>query len=324
MIPIRDTQPSNCFPVVTYILIGINLLVFMLQMKIGLGNEVFFYSYGLVPAKYTVHEVSRHFSLGNQLFSIFSYMFLHGGFLHFIGNMWILYIFGDNVEDYFGSLRFLGFYLLCGILSGLSHFLLNPMSMAPTIGASGAIAGVMGAYLLLYPKSKILTLIPIIIIPWFVEIPAFIFLGVWFLIQFINVAGSGAGSGIAWGAHIGGFIAGLLLVKLNNKLPQSGTQLKMNRFTAKKHTPKLQMIVTKPISDSPDLFGTIDITSIEAIAGTNKMVTIAWGFYKPLYRVKIPSGVRQGTRLKLKGMGKSISGGVKGDMYLQVNVKNAF
>ncbi|RLB91027.1 MAG: rhomboid family intramembrane serine protease [Deltaproteobacteria bacterium] len=323
MIPIRDTQVSTCFPVVTYILVGINLLVFILQMQIGFDNEVFFYSYGLVPAKYTVHEMAQHFSPGNRLFSFFSYMFLHGGFLHFIGNMWFLYIFGDNVEEHFGALRFLGFYLICGIISGFFHLLLNPVSMVPTIGASGAIAGVMGAYFLLYPKSRILTLIPIIIIPWFVEIPAFIFLGFWFLIQFFNAAGSGSGSGIAWWAHIGGFIAGIALVMVNKNLPQTGSKQKISRYTTKKHTPKLQMIVTSGSQDSPDLYGNIDINTIEAIAGTNKMVTIPWGFYKPLYRVKVPPGVKQGTRLKLSGMGKSMPDGAKGDMYLMVNIKNA-
>lgn len=324
MIPIRDNHPSECFPVVTYGLVGINLLVFILQFQIGFGNEAFFYAYGLVPAKYTVPEVARHFPVGNQIFSFFSYMFLHGGFLHFLGNMWTLYIFGDNVEDHFGSLRFLGFYLMCGILSGGLHFLLNPVSMVPTIGASGAIAGVMGAYFLLYPKSRILTVIPIIIIPWFVEIPAFIFLGVWFLIQFLNAAGSGAGAGIAWWAHIGGFIAGLALVKLNRKLPKTGAAQTVSRFTAKKHSPKLQMIVAQGSPQSPDLYGDIDITSLEAITGTRKMVTIPWGFYKPLYRVNIPAGVKQGTRLRLAKMGQSVSGGVKGDMYLTVNIKNAF
>ena len=323
MIPIRDNQPSNCFPVVTYILIGINALIFILQIQIGFNNEFFFYTYGLVPAKYTVHEMTRHFSFANQLFSILSYMFLHGGFWHFIGNMWFLYIFGDNVEEHFGALRFLGFYLICGIISGFFHFLLNPVSMVPTIGASGAIAGVMGAYFLLYPKARILTVIPIIIFPWFVEIPAFIFLGIWFIIQFINAAGTGAGSGIAWWAHIGGFIAGLALVKLNKNLPQTGSKQKITRFTTKKYTPRLQMVVTSGSPNSPDLHGNIEISSIEAIAGTNKMVTIPWGFYKPLYRVKIPSGVKQGTRLKLSGMGKSFPNGVKGDMYLRVKVKNA-
>jgi hypothetical protein len=326
MIPIRDNQPSNSFPVATYILMGINVLVFFLQIQTGFDNEVIFYSYGLVPAKYTVHEMSRHFSFGNQIFSIFTYMFLHGGFLHFIGNMWFLYIFGDNVEEYFGSLRFAGFYLICGVISGFSHFFLNPISMTPTIGASGAIAGVMGAYFLLYPKARILTVIPIIIIPWFVEIPAFIFLGFWFLIQFFNATGSGAGSGIAWWAHIGGFIAGMVLVKLNTKRPKTGTDQKISQFTMRKHTPKLQMIVAKGSQDhldNPDLFGDIDITSIEAIAGSTKMVTIPWGFYKPLYKVKIPPGIKQGNKLRLAGMGKSIDGKIKGDMYLKVNIKNA-
>ena len=326
MIPIRDNQPSNSLPVVTYILMGINLLVFLLQMQIASGEEVFFYSYGLVPAKYTVHEMSRHFSIVNQIFSIFTYMFLHGGFLHFLGNMWSLYIFGDNVEEYFGPLRFAGFYVICGIISGLFHFFINPISMVPTIGASGAIAGVMGAYFLLYPKARILTVIPIIIIPWFVEIPAFIFLGFWFIIQFFNAAGSGAGSGIAWWAHIGGFIAGLVLVKLNKKMPKTGADQKISQFTTKKHTPKLQMIVADGNPDNPeslDLFGNIDITSIEAISGSTKMVTIPWGFYKPLYKVKIPAGIKHGTKLKLAGMGKSIDGTTKGDMYLRVIIKNA-
>ncbi|MCP4673667.1 MAG: rhomboid family intramembrane serine protease [Desulfobacula sp.] len=326
MIPIRDNQPSNRMPVATYMLMGVNLLVFFLQIQTGFENRVVFYSYGLVPAKYTVDEMSRHFSVANQIFSIFTYMFLHGGFWHFLGNMWFLYIFGDNVEEYFGSLRFAGFYLICGVISGFFHFFLNPVSMVPTIGASGAIAGVMGAYFLLYPKARILTVIPIIIIPWFVEIPAFIFLGFWFLIQFFNAAGSGASSGIAWWAHIGGFIAGLVLVKLNKKMPKTGADQKISQFTTKKHTPKLQMIVTTNNPDNPDgldLYGNIEITSIEAISGTTKMVTIPWGFYKPLYRVKIPPGIRQASKLRLTGMGKSIDGKIKGDMYLKVNIKNA-
>ncbi len=323
MIPIRDTQPSTRFPVVTYILMGMNLLIFLIQVQTGLDNDTLFYQYGLVPAKYTVHEMSKYFTFLNQIISIFSYMFLHGGFLHFVGNMWTLYIFGDNVEEHFGSLRFLGFYLICGVASGLMHFFLNPVSMVPTIGASGAIAGVMGAYFLLFPKSKILTVIPIIIIPLFVEIPAFIFLGIWFFIQFINAAGGGAGSGIAWWAHIGGFIAGLVLVKLNKNLPQPPANETFSRFAEKRRTPKLQMIVTSGKPESPDLFGTIEITSLEALSGSKKMVTIPWGFYKPLYRVKIPPGVKQGTRLRLFRMGKSTANGMKGDMYLTVNIKNA-
>lgn len=323
MIPIRDTQPSNCLPVVTYFLMGTNLFVFMYQMQIGLDNSPFFYIYGLVPAKYTIENVSIHFTLLNQVLSAFTYMFLHGGILHFLGNMWTLYIFGDNVEEHFGSIRFLGFYILAGFISGLFHFFLNPVSTIPTIGASGAIAGVMGAYFLLFPKSKILTVIPILIIPFFIEIPAFIFLGIWFLLQFLNAAGSSAGAGIAWWAHIGGFIAGLIFVHLNKRLPESGTRDKINQFTIKKRSPKLQMIVTASKPDSVDLFGNIYITSLEAITGAIKRVTIPWGFYKPLYKVTIPSGVKQGTRLRLAGMGKSDQTGSKGDLYLTVNIKNA-
>ncbi len=323
MIPIRDTQTSNSVPVVTYFLIAVNLLVFILQIRIGFNNEAFFYAFGLVPAKYTVHEMSKHFSLANQLISIFSYMFLHGGFLHFIGNMWSLYIFGDNVEEHFGSLRFFGFYLICGVISGFFHFVLNPASSMPTIGASGAIAGVMGAYFLLFPKSRILTVIPIIIIPWFVEIPAFIFLGIWFVMQVLNAAGSGAGAGIAWWAHIGGFAAGFFMVKFNTKVPETGLKKKISQYTARKSTPRLQMITAKNEAGGSDLFGSIDITFIESITGAQKLVTIPWGFYKPLYNVKIPPGVKQGTKLKLKGMGQSTADGLKGDMYLTVNIRNA-
>ncbi len=323
MIPIRDTQPSYSIPVVTYFLMAINLFAFILQIQVGFNNEAFFYTYGLVPAKYTVHDISRHFSFVNQLISLLSYMFLHGGFFHFVGNMWSLYIFGDNVEEHFGSFRFLGFYLICGVISGLLHFMLNPASSIPTIGASGAIAGVMGAYFLLFPKSRILTLIPIIIIPWFVEIPAFIFLGIWFFMQILNAAGSGAGAGIAWWAHIGGFAAGFIMAKFNTKVPSTGLKKKISQYTARKTTPRLQMIATTSEAGSPDLFGNIDVTFIESIAGAHKLVTIPWGFYKPLYKVKIPSGVKQGTKLKLKGMGKSSAGGIKGDMYLTVNIKNA-
>ncbi len=323
MIPIRDNQVSDCFPVVTYALMGINLLAWMLQLQVGLHDETFFYLYGLVPAKYTVGEMSRHFSVFNQVFSLFSYMFLHGGFWHLLGNMWSLYIFGDNIEAHFGSARFLVFYILCGLISGACHFIFNPVSMIPTIGASGAIAGVMGAYLLLYPRSKILTLVPIIIIPWFIEIPAFIFLGFWFMIQFLNAAGQEAGTGIAWWAHIGGFIAGLVLVKVNQRLPKTGTQQKINQYTRKQHTPRLQTILATPESNDRDLSGDIEISSLEALTGTQKVVTIPWGFHKPLYRVSIPPGVRQGTRLRLAGMGRSLSGQPKGDMFLTIHIKNA-
>ncbi len=323
MIPIRDNQVSDCIPVVTYGLMGANLLAWLFQIQAGPASDTFYYFYGLVPAKYTIHEMSRHFSGVNHVYSLFTYMFLHGGFWHLLGNMWSLYIFGDNVEAHFGSLRFLGFYMLCGLISGAFHFLLNPFSMVPTIGASGAIAGVMGAYFMLYPRARILTLIPIIIIPWFVEIPAFIFLGFWFLIQFLNAAGEGAGAGIAWWAHIGGFIAGLVLVKLNRHVPGTGARQKIQQFTRKQHTPKLQTILATPAADESDLYGTIEVSSLEALTGTKKMITIPWGFSKPLYRVSIPPGVKEGNRLRLAGMGRSLPGKPKGDMFLTIRIKNA-
>ncbi len=325
MIPIRDTLYSKNVPVSTWFIIGVNVLVFLLQPSMGHGEREFFYLYGLVPAKFTVHQFSAWFPLKNKLFSFFSYMFLHGGFWHILGNMWFLYIFGDNVEDYFGSLRFLGFYILCGIAAALFHILLNPISRVPTIGASGAIAGVMGAYFILHPRAKILTLIPIIIIPLFFEIPAFIFLGFWFVIQFFNAAGNNgaaAGGGIAWWAHVGGFISGMVMVKINNRVPGTGAGTMLETFTARKKTPRFQLIHSKAIDNSHDLFGEIEISSIEALTGTKKIVNIPWGFYKNLYRVNIPSGVKHGTMLRLAGMGKVRTDGSRGDMYLKVRIKN--
>jgi membrane associated rhomboid family serine protease len=323
MIPLRDNQPTSSIPVACYAIMGLTLLVFLYQLHLGLNNQAVFYVYGLVPGKYTVWDLSRHFSLANKAFSLLSYMFFHGGFWHFLGNMWFLYIFGDNIEAHFGSLRFIGFYLVSGLVSGGFHFLLNPTSLAPTIGASGAIAGVMGAYFLLYPRSKILTLIPIIIIPWILEIPAFIFLGFWFLMQFLNAAGSGSGSGIAWWAHIGGFIAGIVLVKLNQHLPKTGTRQRLDKFTLKKTTPRLQVIHTHAKDLGPDLYGQMEISSLEALTGTKKMVSIPWGFYNPLYKVTVPSGVKKGTRLRLAGMGKNTPDHKKGDLFLTIQIKNA-
>lgn len=324
MIPIRDTLPSRCVPVATYLIMGINALVFLAQFGMGSEADRFIYIYGLVPAKFTLPAISELFSFWGALLSFFTYMFLHGGFWHFIGNMWFLYLFGDNVEDHLGSFRFAGFYILCGIASALLHFSLNPVSTVPTIGASGAIAGVMGAYFILYPRARVLTLIPIIIIPWFIELPAFIFLGLWFLMQFFNAAGStSGGSGIAWWAHVGGFIAGIILIRIVPKLPQPSSAEGLRRVTAKKKTPKLQHIAVKSLDNSLDLYGSIEISSIESISGTRKIVNIPWGFYKRIYRVVIPPGVKAGTRLRLSGMGRGDADTPsRGDLYLTVTIRN--
>jgi membrane associated rhomboid family serine protease len=170
MIPIRDTIRSKSYPVLNSSLIAVNVLVFLLEMVQGERLSQFIFTYGLVPARYSIPPLAAYFTAGQQAFSLISYMFVHGSFWHLLGNMWFLYIFGDNVEDRLGSLRYLLFYLLCGWTSGLVHLFINWHSHIPTIGASGAIAGVMGAYFILFSGSRILTLIPIFFFPWLAEI----------------------------------------------------------------------------------------------------------------------------------------------------------
>lgn len=323
MIPIRDATPSKNFPVVNTALIAVNVMVFLLEMAQGPAGDRFIFTFGLVPARYTVDQLARHFTLGQQAFSWVSFMFLHGGFLHILGNMWSLYIFGDNVEDRLGPVRYLLFYLLCGVASGISHVLLNAHSTAPTIGASGAIAGVMGAYILLHPTSKILTLIPIIIIPWFVEIPAFFFLGVWFLLQFLSAtAASGAGGGIAWWAHIGGFVFGMLFLKLFDRLPSTGLTARMRPITAKKHTHRLQVArPTAQAADADDIHADIAVSPYEALVGARKLVSIAAGLQRRIYRVIIPPGIGADQVLRLKGQGRARPDGSRGDVLLKVSIQ---
>jgi len=321
MFPIRDTIPSKNYPVVNNTIIGINIILFLFEMSQGANLDRFVYIYGLVPARYSMPQISSYFTTGQQLLSWLSFMFLHGGFWHLLGNMWFLYIFGDNVEDRLGPFRYLVFYLLCGITSGLSHLLFNLHSNMPTIGASGAIAGVMGAYLILHPNSKILTLIPIIFIPWFIEIPAFFFLGFWFILQFLSAAGShGNIGGIAWWAHIGGFVFGIVFLKIFLMLPETGVSSKMRRVTAKRKTHRLQVVRPGGLGNDPHLYGTIDITSFEALVGTQKLINIPKGFQKRIVRVIVPPGVKEGSKLRLKGLGKTGSDGQRGDLYLKVMI----
>lgn len=322
MIPIRDTTPSKNVPMVNNVLIALNVLVFIVQLMQGADANRFIFTYGLVPARYTVDRLSEHFTLFQQAFAWLSFMFLHGGFMHILFNMWSLYIFGDNVEDHLGPLRYLAFYLLCGVASGLSHLVLNAQSTAPTIGASGAIAGVMGAYFLLHPRSRILTLIPIIFIPWFVEIPAFFFLGIWFLMQFLNAAASGGtAGGIAWWAHIGGFVFGMLFLKLFDMLPGTGVTSQMRRMTAKKHTHRLQVARPDKPDPSTDMFATISISPYEALVGARKLVNIPSGFQRKIYRVNVPPGIGANQTLRLKGQGRQRPDGTRGDLLLRVVIQ---
>ena len=323
MIPLRDTTPTRNYPVVNTTIIGINVVVYFIQLLQSAEIGKFIYIYGLVPARYSVPQIAQYFTTGQQVFSLVSFMFLHGGFWHILGNMWSLYIFGDNVEDRLGPIRYALFYLLCGIASGLSHMMLNLHSNLPTIGASGAIAGVMGAYFLLHPRSKILTLIPIFFIPYFINIPAFVFLGLWFLLQFINAAGSqGLGGGIAWWAHIGGFIFGMLFLKLFSLLPDTGASNRLRQFTAKKKTPRLQVIRPAGSGNDQHLYGLIKITPYEAAKGTRKLVNIPRGFQKKMFYVKVPAGIQEGNVLRLKGLGQGMRSGEIGDLYLKITIED--
>lgn len=319
MIPVRDTHPSSTYPVVNIALIVINVFVFLVQSSKGVNLERFVYIYGLVPARYSVPEVAAYFTPLQQVFSFVSFMFLHGGFMHLIGNMWTLFIFGDNIEDRLGHFRYLVFYFLCGLASGIVHLVFNLHSTVPVIGASGAIAGIMGAYFVLFPHSRILTIIPIIIIPWFVEIPAFIFLGLWFLIQMLNAAGSsGMGGGIAWWAHIGGFVFGILALRQMDKIPDLTLESSVRKATLRKKSQSFQVIRPVGPRDGLHLYGTLLVTPYEAWAGTTKRVDIPWGFQNFYYKVVVPPGVKEGKMLRLAGLGRIGEGDRRGDLYLKV------
>ncbi|MFC1533453.1 rhomboid family intramembrane serine protease [Thermodesulfobacteriota bacterium] len=321
MIPIRDTIQSKNYPIINSTIIGINVLLYLVELSKGQGLNQFIFTYGLVPARYSIPEIGLYFSSAQQVIALFSFMFIHGGFWHLLGNMWSLYIFGDNIEDRLGHIRYLLFYLLSGLASGLFHLFINWYSKVPTIGASGAIAGVMGAYLISYPNARILTLIPIFFIPYFIEIPALFFLGIWFLIQFFNAAGSSAQSGgIAWWAHIGGFVSGIIFLKLLIKVPDPGIINSLRNATLKQKTPRLQVIHTIGSEDNPDLHGDIIVTFQEARSGTRKLVNIPWGFQRRLFRVTVPSGVHNGSVLRLRGMGRQAADDRKGDLYLKVQI----
>ncbi len=209
MLPLYDTIRSHKFPFINVLLIAANVIAFLYEMQLGPSAlERFIFAWGLVPAHLTSDPV-------NSWVTIFTSMFLHGGWFHLLSNMWFLYIFGDNVEARMGGARYLIFYLLSGVAAALLQTFILPTSQVPTIGASGAIAGVLGAYLISFPRARIASLVPIIFIFTIIEIPAAIFLVLWFVSQLYSglfaMQGASA-SGIAWWAHIGGFVFGVLAV----------------------------------------------------------------------------------------------------------------
>lgn len=207
--PYRDDNPRILVPYVTYGIIGINIFVFMIQFGMELSDPRaavgFVYTFGLIPADFSI-------------INIFTSMFLHGGFAHIIGNLWFLWIFGDNVESALGHSRYILFYLLCGVAAALSQVLINSASTVPMVGASGAIAGVLGAYMIRYPHARVHVLIFVFIFITTIQIPALYVLGFWFLMQLTNGLGTlgvDTTGGVAWFAHIGGFVAGVAIDRIN-------------------------------------------------------------------------------------------------------------
>lgn len=213
MIPLRDTQPSYSVPLVTMALIALNAVAFLYELSLDPYELNFFLAhYGAIPARL-------------QGMDVLTSIFLHGGWMHLIGNMWFLWIYGDNVEDILGHAQYLVFYLLCGLAATMVHVLFNADSRVPTIGASGAIAGVMGAYVVKFPHSRITTLVPVFVFLTTVEIPAYFILLYWFVIQFFSGVGSVGHShlsqgGVAWFAHVGGFLAGVALILVLRTRPR--------------------------------------------------------------------------------------------------------
>jgi membrane associated rhomboid family serine protease len=225
MFPLRDDNPTTITPGITWLLIALCSIVFLYQVFLEgtqgpQALQLFSYQYGAVPAVIVGGQtLPDAVAVIPAAASLFTCMFLHGGWMHLIGNMWFLWIFGNNIEEAMGHLRFLAFYLICGVIASISQILISPNSTVPTIGASGAIAGVMGAYLMLYPRARVWTLIFLVFFIRLVYLPAGVVLGFWILIQFVSGSmsmGQNAG-GVAFWAHIGGFLSGALLVGLFKK-----------------------------------------------------------------------------------------------------------
>ena len=219
MFPLKDNIQASNFPIVNIGLIVINIVFFIYQMSYGHKVDQLIYAFGFIPSRFFSQQAEGWLNPSGFL-PVFSSMFLHANLIHLISNMWMLWIFGDNVEDCMGHGRYLLFFLLCGVASVAAQAIANPQSSIPMIGASGAISGVLGAYFLTYPHARILTLLPIFILIYLIELPAYFFLGFWFLMQFVQGslysmnADKMMGGGVAWWAHVGGFAAGVVLLQV--------------------------------------------------------------------------------------------------------------
>jgi membrane associated rhomboid family serine protease len=229
MIPLKDDIPSRSFPLVTVGLIVLNVIVQIYQWHLGLGAEAFMYRLGVIPWEITHFHELPNLKFGYQseipnLLTIFTSLFIHGGFLHLAGNMLYLWIFGDNVEALMGPFRFLGFYIACGVTAAFCQIILSPDSTVPMVGASGAISGVLGAYLVRFPTARVSVLFIFFFIIRIIKIPAMIVLGFWFILQIasgLGSLGSGQTGGVAWFAHVGGFLAGMGLISFFEKRERS-------------------------------------------------------------------------------------------------------
>ena len=219
MIPLRDNVPRVTMPIAVMAIIAINVLAFLYSKSLDFREMVYLYHlFGVVPARFFEPEWALWAGYPQTIgWPFVTYMFLHSGWMHIILNMWMLWLFGDNIEDVTGHWQFVVFYLTCGLAAVALHMVFEQTSSLPIIGASGAVGGVMGAYVMLYPHGRVLTLVPIIIIPLILRVPSYLFLGIWFLSQVVSGLMSSnmqAASGVAWWAHVGGFLAGMILIHL--------------------------------------------------------------------------------------------------------------
>lgn len=216
-LPLRDENPTNRIPVITVFIIALNCLIFLYQVFSPQGLDYYTLKMGAIPYEITHFKALAHIPRLSPPLTLFTSMFLHGSLFHLLGNMLFLWIFGNNMEDFLGPFRFFFFYLLSGLGASFTHIVFNPNSQVPMIGASGAIAGVLGAYFILYPRARVLTLVFLFVFIRVVPIPAAYVLGFWFLMQVLNI---GLGGGVAWFAHIGGFLIGVALIKVFSRRKQ--------------------------------------------------------------------------------------------------------
>ncbi|MBL60894.1 MAG: rhomboid family intramembrane serine protease [Candidatus Pelagibacter sp.] len=220
MIPLKDDNPTRSKPIITYVIITICVIIFLLEITSPNYNTgALFYSWGVIPA-----SLIHNFQIPNEIYrvpptiTLFTSMFMHGGFMHLIGNMLYMWIFADNIEDELGKIKFIIFYLMSGVAAALTQVYMNTESTIPMVGASGAIGGILGAYIVNYPRAKVLVLIPLGFFSQIIKVPALFVLGIWFLLQFISSAlSSSSGGGVAYGAHIGGFIFGAISILFFNR-----------------------------------------------------------------------------------------------------------